>query len=342
MSLRTLGGSTYCMGEAINEIPLPFESQRGAIAVLDWQAWEGFLLRHVLGEDAVRIETDPFREFPSVEFDRLCDSFTTVCFQINLSVRSQLPLRIRDLTNRFVERGLYVVNGLVQDIRKATLHAHLEAIGLRSLKAARSGSPDEILFVKTNLNYGGELERWLPPETIAASGLEQFISSDIGAYHYETVERGMLQDDIWMDPAIVIEKYVTNDKDSFYRVYFSGEQIIIVEAFAPGIIKKLSGDPQNKTFMVDFESLKAGTDDLPMSATLKRDVATFVEKTPVEFGCIDIVHDGHDNHYVVDLNLTPYAGSRVYDEVLDNFLLLGITDPSRRKVGSFPDSPLVR
>ena len=288
----------------------------------------------------MRIETDPFREFPSGEFDRVCDSFSIVCFQINLSVRSQLPLRIRDLTNRFVERGLYVVNGLVQDIRKSTLHAHLEAIGLPSLKAARSGSPDEILFVKTNLNYGGELERLLPPQSIAATGLEHFISADIGAYHYKTVERGMLEESIWNDPAIVIEKYVTNDDDSFYRVYFSGEQIIIVDAFAPDIIKKLSGDPRNTNYAVDLASLKAGTDDLPMSARLKRDVVTFVEKTPVEFGCIDIVHDGHDNHYVVDLNVTPYAGSRVYDDFLNDFLLLGITDPSQRKVKSFLDTPL--
>src|SRR5437588_12513527 len=108
----------------------------GRVAVLEWRAWDGFLLSHVLGENAVRIETDPFREFPSEQFDRVCDSFTTVCFQINLSVRGRLPLRIRDLTNRFVERGVYVVNGLVQDIRKSTLHAHLEAIGLSSLKAA--------------------------------------------------------------------------------------------------------------------------------------------------------------------------------------------------------------
>src|SRR5687768_14367145 len=146
-------------------------SSRGnKVAVLEWQAWDGFLLTRVLGDDAVRIETDPFHEFPSVQFDRVCDSFTTVCFQINLSVRTRLPLRIRDLTNRFAERGVYVVNGLVQDIRKSTLHAHLETIGLSSLKAAPNGSCDEILFVKTDLNYGGELERWLPPESIAAGG----------------------------------------------------------------------------------------------------------------------------------------------------------------------------
>src|SRR5688500_13037339 len=145
---------------------------RGTVAVLEWRAWHGFLLAHVLRDEAVRIEIDPFHELPSEQFDRVCDSFTTVCFQINLSVRSRLPLRIRDLTNRFIERGVFVVNGFVQDIRKSTLHAHLEAIGLSSLKAAPTGSDNEILFVKTNLNYGGDLERWLPPESITAGGLE--------------------------------------------------------------------------------------------------------------------------------------------------------------------------
>src|SRR6266404_3419469 len=85
------------------------------VAVLEWQAWDGFLLTHVLGDDSVRIETDPFNEFPCAQFDRICDSFRTVCFQINLSVRNRLPLRIRDLTNRFAAQGLFVVNGLVQD-----------------------------------------------------------------------------------------------------------------------------------------------------------------------------------------------------------------------------------
>lgn len=317
------------------------ETPGDRVAVLEWRAWDGFLLTHVLGDQGVRIETDPFREFPSVQFDHVCDSFTTVCFQINLSVRSRLPLRIRDLTHRFVERGIYVVNGLVQDIRKSTLYAHLEAIGLPSLKAAKSGSSDEILFVKTDLNYGGELERRLPPESIAAAGFERLISTDIGAYRYKTVKRGMLQESIWTDAALMVEKYVTNNENSFYRVYFSGEQVIIVKAFAPGIIKKLSNDPRDTNFVTDLEHLKTGTDNLPISATLKREVATFIEHTPVEFGCIDIVHDGHDNHYIVDLNLTPYAGTRVYDELLNSFLRLGITVPPQRKASDFVSSPLV-
>jgi hypothetical protein len=318
----------------------PRKESGGQVAVLEWQAWNGFLLAHVLGDHAVRIETDPFREFPSAQFDDICDSFTTVCFQINLSVRDHLPLRIRDLTNRFAARGVYVVNGLVQDVRKSTLHAHLEAIGLPSLKAEPSGPPGEILFVKTDLNYGGDLERWLPRESLAAGDLEHLISPEVGAYRYNTVERGKLQKELWTDPAIVIEKYVTNRENSFYRVYFSGQQVIIVEAFSPGVIKKLSSDPRDTNFVTDLEHLKAGTDGLSISATLKRDVATFVERTPVEFGCLDIVHDGHDRHFIIDLNLTPYAGTKTHDAFLTEFLRLGIVDPARRKLKSFLNSPL--
>lgn len=312
------------------------------VAVLEWLAWDGFLLAHVLGDDAERIEVDPFRELPPEEFDRICDSFSTVCFQINLSVRSRLPLRIRDLTNRFVERGVFVVNGFVQDIRKSTLQTHLGMIGLNSVKVTASGPSHEVLIVKTDLNFGGEPERQLPLERIAASGYDHLISPNIrGAYQYKTVLREMLPAEIWNDPSVTIEKYVSNAEDSFYRVYFSGERVIIVKAFAPGVIKKLSTDPRDTNYVTDLEHLKAGTDELEISETLKRDLVTFLEQSAIEFGCLDIMHDGNDNHYIVDLNLTPYAGRRPIDPFLTNFLRVGFGSPPQRKPSDFVASPLI-
>ena len=313
------------------------------VAVLEWRAWEGFLLTHVLGDDAERIEVDPFRELPSELFDRICDTFAMVCFQINLSVRSRLPLRVRDLTNMFVERGVFVVNGFVQDIRKSSLQTHLQAIGLPSVKVTPFGPSHEVLFVKTDLNYGGDLERWLPPESIAAGGLEHLVSRDIrGAYYYKTVLREMLTAEIWNDPAIMIEKYVSNAENSFYRVYFSGERVIIVKAFSPGVIKKLAQDPRDTNFVSDVHHLKTGKDELKeISATLKRDIVTFLEQTAVEFGCLDLVHDGNDNYYIIDLNLTPYAGRKTIDPFLTSFLLVGLENLRQRKLSNFISSPLI-
>jgi hypothetical protein len=320
-----------------------YEAERGMVAVLEWRAWEGFLLAHVLGDHAVRIETDPFREFPKAEFERICANVATVCFQINLSVRRQLPIGVRDLAIRFRERGLYVVNGSVEDIRKSALHAHLEAVGLRSPKADPIGAPDERLFIKTDLNYGGDVERWLPPEIIMAAGLDRLISADLGAYNYRIAERSELPDAVWTDPAIVVERYVGNAEESFFRVYFAGKRIVIVKAFAPGIIKKMSNDPRDVNFLAELDSLKAGDDRLPLSPALKQDVATFVATAPVEFGCIDIVHDGEDRHYVIDLNLTPYAGRGSSDPALTRFLRQGLMNARQRKPPAPSDlrSPLI-
>ena len=256
-------------------------------------------------------------------------------------MRGRLPLRIRDLTNRFVERGVFVVNGFVQDIRKSTLQTHLETIGLPSVKVAPSGSSHEVLFVKTDLHYGGDLERHLPPESIAAAGFERLISPEIkGAYYYKTALRETLPAEIWNDPAIMIEKYIDNAENSFYRVYFSGERVIIVKAFAARIIKKLSNDPRDTNYVSDLEHLKAGRDQLELSETLKRNLVTFLEQSAVEFGCLDIVHDGNDNFYIVDLNLTPYAGRRPIDSFLTNFLRAGLGNPPQRKLSDFVNSPL--
>ena len=307
------------------------EAERGTVAVLEWRAWEGFLLAHVLGAHAVRIETDPFREFPKADFERICATVATVCFQINLSVRRRLPIGVRDLANRFRDRGLHVVNGFVEDVRKSALHAHLESLGLRSPKADPIGAPDERLFIKTDLNYGGDVERWLPPEIITAAGLDRLISPDLGAYDYRVAAHSELPDAVWVDPAVVVERYVANAEESFFRVYFSGKRIVIVKAFAPGIVKKLSTDPRDVNFLAELDSLKAGDDRLPLSPALKHDVAAFVDTVPAEFGCIDIVHDGEDRHYVIDLNLTPYAGRGSSDPALNRFLRQGLMNPRQRR-----------
>ncbi len=137
-----------------------------------------------------------------------------------------------------------------------------------------------------------------------------------------------------------METHISNGEHSFYRVYFSGQQIIIVRAFAQGIVKKLSDDPRDINFLSKLDLLEDDADTPDLSPTLKRDVATFVANTPVEFGCLDIMHDGHDNHYIVDLNLTPYGGSSAPDAELSAYLRAGITDPRKRKPAHRLGSPL--
>jgi hypothetical protein len=228
----------------------------------------------------------------------------------------------------------------VQDISKRSLARHLRKIRLPTCIATKRGHADESLFVKTNLNYGGRKEKTLPPEIVGSASLSGWISPEIGPYSYRVMARKDVPAGLWTDKAHVIERFVTNSEGSFVRVYFSGVQIIMVVAYAPGPIKKLCGDPRDTNYITSIDHLKEGAEDFDLSDSLKAAVCRFVEETPVEFGCIDLVHDDSDHYYIVDLNTTP-SGAAETDPELNEYLRLGIIDPAWRKATRRKDSPLL-
>ena len=196
-----------------------------------------------------------------------------------------------------------------------------------------------MLFVKTELNHGGAKEKTLSPELQKRIGLEGLLT-DTGPYDYRIDTRTNICTDVWTNPALVVERYIDNSEGSFYRVYFCGKQFVIVKAYASEIIKKIAADPRDTNYVSELDYLKDGTDELPISPRLKSEVATFIDKTPLEFGCLDIVHDDRENYTIVDLNLTPSADSGDPDEQLSKFLKLGITEACQRKICGVTSSPM--
>jgi hypothetical protein len=311
------------------------------VVVLEWPEPGDSLLAGVLGDLADRVEIDPFRRYSTQSLDEICRDATIVCFHIDLTLRRGLPLNIADLSDRLREQGRFVVNGYVQDISKESLARHLRSIQLPTCIATELGPANEELFVKTNLNYGGRKEKNLPPEIVESSRLGELIAPDIGPYSYKVLARKEIPPTLWTDRAHFIEKFVSNVEGTFIRTYFSGVQIIIVVAYAPGAIKKLVGDPRDTNYVTDIAHLKSGAEDFLISDSLKSLICSFVEMTPVEFGCIDIVHDDFDHYYIVDLNTTPSGGVGT-DAELNGYLQLGITEAAYRKTWGWLDSPLIR
>jgi hypothetical protein len=308
--------------------------------ILEWPEPGHSLLSRVLGDLADRVEVDPFHNDHAKLADRVCRDSEIVCFHIDLTLRRGLKLEIAQWSRQLEKQGRFVVNGFVQDISKRSLARHLRKIRLPTCIATKRGPADELLFVKTNLNYGGRKEKTLPPEILGAARLAGWISPEIGPYSYRMLARKDVPPGLWNDRAHIIEKFVTNSQDSFVRVYFSGVQIIIVVAYAPGPIKKLCGDPRDTNYITSIDHLKEGADDFDLSDSLKAAVCRFVEETPVEFGCIDLVHDDSDHYYIVDLNTTP-SGAAETDPELNEYLRVGITDPAWRKAIRWRDSPLL-
>jgi hypothetical protein len=311
-----------------------------SVVLLEWPEPGNSLLSTVLGDLVDRVQVDPFRDDISQSLEEACRDAEIVCFHIDLTLRRGLPLQVANLSRRLRDQGRFVVNGDLQDISKVALAKHLKSIHLPTCEATRRGPADEALFIKTNLNFGGRKEKTLPSEIIESSNLATLVSREIDSYSYRTLARKDVPDDAWADRALFIERFVTNPADSFVRAYFSGVQIIMVVAYARGPIKKLAGDPRDTNYVTNLEHLKGGAEDFALSDSLKATVCRFVEETPVEFGCIDIVHDDLGRYYIVDLNPTPSGGVGM-DHELNEYLRLGITDPDCRKGPGWAESPLI-
>lgn len=273
------------------------------ILVYEWEAWEGFLISHLVA-DYCRIPAGYEDTGQTIE-RYLSPNIKAVLLQINLSEQSGYPRHREPLIADLKAYGIRVLNEHITNITKSALHRLLENAGIPSARADMDGDPDAPLFVKSNLNWGGEVEQRLPevvrrklfgdpPRTITA--FDQYFRTG----------RSQLDASAWQDDSIVIEKYITNSENSFYRVYGFGDALVVVKAHNNALIKKISSDERDRNLFVHKDDLQDRRADLPDN--LQTLLLTFLNRIEIDYFCLDIMHDTC-NFYIVDMNTTPYSGT---------------------------------
>ncbi len=278
-------------------------ARRANILVYEWEAWEGFLISHLVA-DYCRIPA-AYEDTEQTVARYLSPNIKAVLLQINLSRQAGFPRQRQDLIACLKDRRIKVLNEQVTDITKANLHRLLAAAGINSVRADIDGDPDEPLFVKSNLNYGGEVEQRLPAavrSTLFGEGQRRITAYD----QYYRTSRAKLDPAIWRDESVVIERYISNSEDSFYRVYGFGDSLVVVKAHNNKLIKKISGDQRDHNLFIRGDDLASLSAELP--GNLQTLLLAFLNNIEVDYFCLDIVHDT-ENFYIVDMNTTPYSGT---------------------------------
>jgi hypothetical protein len=125
---------------------------------------------------------------------------------------------------------------------------------------------------------------------------------------YRILPRGEMLDDWWHDDTLVVERYIDNLQGEFFRVCVLGESVMVVKAYNECLIKKLNADPRNENFLIARSRLPHLGDTGFLSPDLLATIDRFLAAAGLDFGSLDIVHDGR-RFFIVDLNATPY-GSR--------------------------------
>jgi hypothetical protein len=297
-------------GGHLDANPFPLQSCP-KICSCEWQVDDEFLFSRLFPErHTIKIEPGGTAE---AIVSQLPEGTTHFAFQLNCTNTSRF-IKSRDVLLRFLsDRGITVINGHVQDISKRKLQEICVSQGLHSTLAAESGHPDELLMVKTNLNAGGVIERKRGHRSIrehlAAGEDSPLLNSFLQRFkEYPVLARREVPVACWGDHQLIVENFIHNDDDRFYRVHVLFDMATVTEAICLGTTKKLGETAtRTKTTCHRFGADEPGFEETAVGGVL-REIRLIQEQLRFDFAGIDVVVNNSGVPFVVDVNTTPFSG----------------------------------
>jgi len=251
---------------------------------------------------------------------RIPESFTgTFAFHINLTDSSACPRDRVGLVAALRSRGIRTLNADVLDISKRFVQTACQRAGLRTTKASRSGDAAEVLIVKTNRNYGGIPEARLAGAEIDTLMIAAHPIHKQADHGYLVAPRGDLPATAWEDPSLVVERYIENRSQLFYRIYILCDRFAISEGRECARVKTIGRADRQRLLLCSVDA--AGHIDAAAPPDLEPAVEAvlgFVSATGMDFGCLDLMRDDGGRFYIVDMNTTASWGAEKEVRIIEH------------------------
>jgi hypothetical protein len=272
------------------------------LVAYDSSAWKDFMLP-TLFPRIRRLRASIYDE--SEKILKLLPSKTRYfLFHLDCTITHSFPLCRRDLIQGLQLQGIQLLNVQVTDISKQAVQRQCVELGLPGADAPREGDSDELLIIKTNLNWGGANEDRFSPRERRMLGLPPPTTVMGSSTDYKVMKRAKVPARYWNDARFAVEKFIRNEAESWHRLYVCFNRMILTYAKSPGLIKKFSiGMPR-----ADFSlrrTVPCKTNVYPSDFPLNR-IIRFIDGIGLDFGAVDIVHDDNGGYFVVDINTTPH------------------------------------
>jgi len=314
--------------------------QHTPLVVLEYHTWQGFAIQ-VLQPRALPLRLRPGEAAARVLAD-VPDRARAVVMHVDASRTDGFIAGASALWDALRDREVHVLNAAATDIRKSTLHARCEALGVPSARTTREGAPDERVIIKTNLNSGGEPERVL---VRLVKGFAHEFAHELNAgmrwaSEYRVCRRDEVPAAVWTDATLVVERFISNPDGVYYRVHTVGRATCVAEIWNTNDIKKGTTDVVRRVNHFYWATADGDEAVGPSHETAAR-VAALVRRVHhamgIEYGAADCVMDGVTGSLVVvDANKTPGAGSMAKRPDLVEHLRRGFDDllvrPAARKL----------
>jgi len=321
---NTMRATTITVSKTISSrLHLPIRPPRelnlaDELTVYDWNTGSEFLLPRLV-PGAKSISANP--RDTAVDILTECQDRPVFAFHVNLSETNQFPLCRPHLEHLLRTTNICILNERVKDIRKRTVQSHCRAVGLGSVSATKDdGAQDDLLIVKTNLNYAGIGERKLSHQERADLGIamsEEFMTIE----DYRVLRRSEIPNRWWTDHTLAIEHFIENEAGRKYRSYFAGQRHVIAVTSHDSRIKKFQNALTLQYHLATHRQMTRGLHPSIPDA-VQRSISSFVRSFHIDFGAIDLVEDDSGMVYIVDVNTTSGAKALGHDQI--TFLRRGL------------------
>lgn len=217
-------------------------------------------------------------------------------FHINLSFIKDYFSNKDELLYKIKKMGIKSINDNLFDIRKSTIQKTCKLLGLPNV--VDDIKDDDNIIIKSDYNSNSVPEHMMTKEDKAILNID-FDTNPIEYMIFKKYELNNIN-----LKKYVIEKFIENNNNLFYRVYKLYNKVVISEVVDQSKIKKMPVGIARTNYFYDLNKIFINDKFYKILIQVK----ILSEHMGIDYAAFDIVMSNNKEYYIIDINHTPYWG----------------------------------
>lgn len=222
-------------------------------------------------------------------------------FHVNLTNTTKFYTDKQKLIHELIKRNVKPVNGFIEDISKTYIQNCCQFLSINNV--VTDIQPNETVIIKSNFNFNNIPETRLTQEEKNKLG----ICFDIQNQPYTIIKYKDVNTKEVLSNS-VIERFIENKENLFYRVYKFFNYYVISEVKDVNKIKKMPSGITRTSYCFNVnENLYKETCFCSILEQTEK-LSHFIH---LDYGTFDVVKSDNNQFYIIDVNLTPFWGNDI-------------------------------
>ncbi|MBY8961785.1 hypothetical protein KJK34_03360 [Flavobacterium sp. D11R37] len=277
---------------------------KNSIYTYQWMSGEGFLFPSIFNTS--KIIEGKIGHKTSEIIDQINSSQGYFLFHINLTYTNYFFEDRKVLIEALLNKNLVPINANITNTTKRNIQELCKKNKINTVSAKEEGDLNELLIIKTDYNYAGISESKLTSSE--KKKLQIIDSSHPLDIYYKIMPRKNVEKGVWYDSSLVVEKFINNKQNLFYRVHKLFNHLVVTEMVDSNLIRKVPDGLPVLNYYYDLDIDYTQDKNFLRFNSIITQIQKLSIDAEIDYAAFDVVKSDNDNYYIIDINLTPYWG----------------------------------